>query len=313
MNRTDITFATIRAAARHYWKKCTVIVLICAILGAGFGAWYAPRSVVAAKGTAQSLTPVTFSDVLQDEYYYARCAKKLDNEYAIMEDYLETLKNEIGQSGNSHEILVLYEQLEEIKTTDFTPIKDNLASSTMYVLLDCAPKALAKCQKILAELNYSNFSFCSITMIPFRTRLNAYVDQLENHTDELSVNAQAMDDLLAKAVEDVDSVQLEINRVAEQVALQNNVNISIDINMSAYTDFSQFSQLQFTDPEDPANKSAATSSVASVVTMHTSRTTSANEAFWAIVITMALFGACGSVFWAICKETAGGRKKDASS
>ena len=144
-------------------------------------------------------------------------------------------------------------------------------------------------------------------------RLNADVDQLENHTDELAVNAQAMDDLLAKAVEDVDSVQLEINRVAEQVALQNNVNISIDINMSAYTDFSQFSQLQFTDLEDPANKSAATSSVASVVTMHTSRATSANEAFWAIVITMALFGACGSVFWAICKETAGGRKKDASS
>lgn len=313
MNRTDITFATIRAAARHYWKKCIMIVLICTVLGAGFGAWYAPKSAVTGQGTAQLLEPVTFSDILQDEYYYARCAKKLDNEYVIMENYLETLKSEGGQSDSSHEILALYEQLEGIKTTDFIPIKDNLASSTIYVLPDCVQKALVKCQNELDELIYSNFSAYSITMVPFRLKLNAFIDQLENHTDELSVSAQAMDDLLAKAAEDINSMQSEINRIAEQVALQNNVNISIDIDMNAYTDFSRFSQFQIIDQEDLTNEAAAASSVASVVTMHISRTTSANEAFWAIVITMVLFGACGSVFWAICKETAGGRKKDATS
>lgn len=313
MNRTDITFATIRSAARHYWRKCAAIVLICAILGAGLGAWYAPKSAVTGQGAAQLLTPVTFSDILQDEYYYARCAKKLDNEYAIMENYLEVLKNETGQSDSNREILALYEQLEEIKTTDFIPIKDNLASSTIYVLPDRVPQALTKCQKERDEAIYSNIGSYATTMSFFRLKLNAFIDQLENHTDELSVSAKAMDDLLAKAAENINSIQTEINRVAEQVALQNNVNIWIDIDMNAYTDFSQFGQFQITEQEDLTNETTTKVSVASVVIMHISRTTSTNEAFWAIVITMALFGACGSVFWAICKETAGGRKKDASS
>lgn len=314
MNRTDITFATIRAAARHYWKKCIAIVLICTVLGAGFGAWYAPKSAVTAQGSAQSLTPVTFNDIPRDEYYYARCAKKLNNEYTIMESYLETLKKEMGQPDDSNsKIVTLYEQLEELKTTDFIPIKDNFASSTLYVLPDCVQLALTKCQKELDKLNYSNLNSDLMTVSSYRMKLNIFIDRLENHTDELSVSAQAMDDLLAKAAEDINSMQSEINRVAEQVALQNNVNISINIDMSNYTDFSRFSQFQLTDQEDMANEAAATSSVASVATTHISRTTSANEAFWAIVITMALFGACGSVFWAICKEAAGGRKKDASS
>lgn len=309
MNRTDITFSTIRSAAKHYWKKSFVIVLICAVLGAGFGAWYAPKSAVSEPGCAQALTSVSFTDILRDEYYYARCAKRLNNEYTTMESYLETLKKEVGQSEKSDSILALYERLEEMKATDFTPIKESLSSSTLYILPDSTSAALTKCPKKIDAANYSS-SDSYLMLLSYKKKLNTFIEQLENQPEEIAANAKSMDDMLTKAAEDINSMQPEINQIAEQVALQNNVNIRLDINMGAYTDFTSFNQFQFIDKAEQEETNETEEKATSVVTLHISRTTSANEAFWATVITLTLFGICGSMFWAVCKETASAGNQD---
>ena len=311
MNRSEITLKTMLSAIRHYWKICVITTVIFAIVGAAAGAWYAPKAEVSAQGDAQDLMPISYSDTVRDEYYYARCAKLLDNAYSAIDGYLEALKKEQGLAADSSDILSLYEQSKQLQTADFLPIQEALDSDVLYVLPDCIPQALTKCRENLVRLSHMDLASEIDHGIFCKNLMDAFIEQLENAPEKVAANAKTMDEMLTKAADHINALQIEINRIAEEIAIQKNVHIRLDENLSTYTSISDFNQLKIDAKRNAANKDAEkdeTESV-SVLVLHTYRAAGGREAFAAILLTTTLVGVCCGAFWSISKETAASKKE----
>lgn len=310
MNRTEITLKTILSAIKHYWKICVITTVIFAIVGAMTGAWYAPKAETTAQGDAQDLVPISYSDIVRDEYYYARCAKLLDNAYSALDGYLEALKKMKGLAADSS-ILSLYEYSKQLQIADFLPIQGALASDDLYVLPECIPQALTKCKgnlvrlshmSIVSQINYGFF---------YRNMMDVFIEQLENEPEKITANAKTMDEMLAKAADHINALQTEIDRIAEEIAIQKNIHIRIDENLSEYTSISDYNQFKIDAKRNTADDDAEKGEIkpVSVLVLHTYRAAGGREAFAAILLTTTLVGVCCGAFWSVCKETAVSQKE----
>lgn len=324
MNYKEISFQTLLNALRHHWKAYLLVVAFFCLLGAGAGWWYAPRAAVSGGWEVQALNAVDFSEIREDDEYYANCLAELAAAYSNAGQYLSALSDDGTITTEQREALTaLRGQLNILKEEDYQPITAALAAPNKLYLPKAAREAQIEAyeQKLsAAQLNLLqaeaaadlirnmdapdvgtdeiNATYAALLAqaqkytqlqrdIPLYEEL---LRQLREDTDILDENCREMNRLLSTAAKHLDSFLEDAAGLVEEIAAENNLIVSVEYG-AAGTD---------------------TAGTAAVTLSHTHRAASGEEAFAVMTLFCALVGICGGAFFIVCLEIKYEKKYKAS-
>lgn len=323
MKYKEVSFQTLLDALRHHWKAYLLIVALFCLLGVCAGWWYAPKAAVSSGWEVQPLSAVDFSEIEEDETYYANCSAALNAAYTNANQYLSALNADSTITEEQREALdTLRGQLTLLLEEDYQPIKDALSVPERLYLpkavreaeLESYETKLASARLNLLQAEAAadlirnmdapdvgtdeiNAAYAALLAqaqkytqlqrdIPLYEEL---LRQLREDTDLLDENCREMDRLLNAAASRLDRFLSEMTDTAEEIAAENSLLLSVEYGAEG------------TDTADTAT----------ITLSHTHRAASGEEAFAVMTLFCALVGICGGAFFTVCLELYGRKKQKA--